>query len=219
METSVGFKDLAGFQGLVHSPGSWNNCWEQGTTPWDLGQTTPIIQHLVDSRALPKGRALVPGCGRGYDVVAMASPDRHVTGLDMSERALTLARELAASSPHAAMATTFLEADFFTWKSPQFDLIYDYTFFVAIEPSLRPSWALKMAELLKPEGELITLMFPISDHEGGPPYKVSVADYEELLVPLGFTPVSVLDNELAFGARKGQEKLGRWKKNALLVAA
>jgi hypothetical protein len=32
-------------------------------TPWDLGQPTPVILHLHQTGALPKGRALIPGCG------------------------------------------------------------------------------------------------------------------------------------------------------------
>jgi hypothetical protein len=32
-------------------------------TPWDLGKPTPVIQHLVISGTVPKGRVLVPGCG------------------------------------------------------------------------------------------------------------------------------------------------------------
>ena len=43
--------------------GGWEKCWEQGLTPWDLGHPTPIILHLHQTGALPKGRALVPGCG------------------------------------------------------------------------------------------------------------------------------------------------------------
>lgn len=43
--------------------GGWEKCWEQGVTPWDLGRPTPIILHLHQTGALPKGRALVPGCG------------------------------------------------------------------------------------------------------------------------------------------------------------
>uniref|UniRef100_A0A453QQD1 Uncharacterized protein n=1 Tax=Aegilops tauschii subsp. strangulata TaxID=200361 RepID=A0A453QQD1_AEGTS len=41
----------------------WEKSWETGVTPWDLGKPTPIIEHLVKSGTLPKGRALVPGCG------------------------------------------------------------------------------------------------------------------------------------------------------------
>ncbi|CAK7325000.1 unnamed protein product [Dovyalis caffra] len=187
----------------TESSGGWENCWEQGLTPWDLGRPTPIILHLHQTGALPKGRALVPGCGSGYDVVAMACPERYVVGLDISHKAIEKA----------------VEADFFTWQPPElFDLIFDYTFFCAIEPGLRSRWASKVQEMLKPDGELITLIFPISDHVGGPPYKVSVSDYEEVLHPMGFKAVTLVDNELSIGARKGREKLGRWKRNTIAIA-
>lgn len=88
-----------------------------------------------------------------------------------------------------------------------------YRFFCAIEPDMRLAWAQRIRDLLKPGGELITLMFPISDHVGGPPFKVSISDYEEVLLPMGFRAVSIVDNEMAIGPRKGREKLGRWKRS------
>ncbi|KAL6223681.1 hypothetical protein ACLB2K_002540 [Fragaria x ananassa] len=204
-------------QQLLHrdsTGGGWDKCWEQGVTPWDLGRPTPVIAHLHNSGGLPKGRALVPGCGTGYDVVEIACPDCHVTGLDISHNAINKALQLFSSLPNA-MHFTFLKVDFFTWHPTDlFDLIFDYTFFCAIEPDMRPAWAQKMADILKPDGELITLMFPIDDHVGGPPYKVSVSDYEEVLHPMGFKAISILDNDLAVKPRKGREKLGRWKRSA-----
>ncbi|XP_058184247.1 probable thiol methyltransferase 2 isoform X1 [Rhododendron vialii] len=192
--------------------GGWQKCWEQGLTPWDLGKPTPVLVHLHQTGALRTGRALIPGCGSGYDVVAIACPERYVVGLDKSDKAHKRAKELASSSPNAD-CLTFLNEDFFAWKPTElFDLIFDYTFFCAIEPSMRPAWASQMQYLLKPDGELITLMFPITNHAWGPPYKVSIADYEELLRPLGFKPISTVENELATGDREGREMLGRWKK-------
>ncbi|KAK9725283.1 hypothetical protein RND81_05G133800 [Saponaria officinalis] len=192
--------------------GGWDKCWEEGLSPWDLGKPTPILQHLVRNDILPKGRTLVPGCGSGYDVVTLASPERYVIGLDISESALKKARELALTSPNSS-CFSFLQADFFTWNPTElFDLIFDYTFFCAIEPKMRSAWANRMADLLKPDGELITLMFPIDDHDGGPPYKTSVADYETALHPLGFQATSIVENELAVSRRKGREKLGRWRR-------
>ncbi|XP_006442040.2 probable thiol methyltransferase 2 isoform X1 [Citrus clementina] len=202
-------------QQLMHieSSGGWEKCWEEGLTPWDIGQPAPIIVHLHQSGALPKGRALVPGCGTGYDVVAMASPERYVVGLEISDIAIKKAEELSSSLPNAKFVS-FLKADFFTWCPTElFDLIFDYTFFCAIEPEMRAAWAQKIKDFLKPDGELITLMFPISDHVGGPPYKVSVSDYEEVLHPMGFQATSIVDNKLAIGPRKGREKLGRWKRS------
>ncbi|KAG8661504.1 hypothetical protein MANES_01G010300v8 [Manihot esculenta] len=187
---------------VTNSFGGWEKCWEQGLTPWDLGQPTPALLHLHHTGSLPKGRTLVPGCGSGHDVVAIACPERYVVGLDVSDKAIKKAEELSSLSPNAN-CFTFLRADFFSWHpSELFDLIFDYTFFCAIEPEMRSRWAMQIQNLLKPDGELITLMFPIDDHIGGPPYKVSVSDYEEVLCPLGFKAVFVADNELAIKARK-----------------
>ncbi|XP_044498133.1 probable thiol methyltransferase 2 [Mangifera indica] len=214
IQTHPGVKKI---QQLIHQPSSsdtshWEKCWEEGATPWDLGKPTPIVVHLHQLGALPKGRALVPGCGTGYDVVAMACPERYVVGLEISDIAVNKAKELSSSFPNANYIT-ILKADFFTWCPTElFDLIFDYTFFCAIEPEMRSVWAQKISNLLKPDGELITLMFPISDHVGGPPYKVSVSDYEEVLHSVGFQAASIVDNELAVGPRKGREKLGRWKR-------
>ncbi|KAL3506951.1 hypothetical protein ACH5RR_032333 [Cinchona calisaya] len=202
------------FQQVFHSDSTdgWQRCWEQGVTPWDLGQPTPALVHLHKTGALPKGRALIPGCGSGHDVVAIACPDRYVVGLDLSEVAIEKAKKLSSSSSEEYLE--FLKTDFFTWCPTElFDLIFDYTFFCAIEPEMRSAWAVKIRDLLKPDGELITLIFPISDQEGGPPYKVSVTDYEEVLHPLGFESISVMENDLAVAPRMGREKLARWKRS------
>ncbi|CAN0922980.1 Probable thiol methyltransferase 2 [Linum grandiflorum] len=200
-----------------HSSGGWDKCWEQGLIPWDLGRTTPVILHLLQAGTLPKGRALVPGCGTGYDVVAMACPERFVVGLEISDKAIEKANQLFSNSPNSNHFA-FVKAEFFNWNpSEKFDLIFDYTFFCAIEPNMRPEWAQRINDLLRPDGELITLIFPISDHVGGPPYKVSVSEYEELLHPMGFKAVLIADNELAVGPRKARNSVmisDSWKREA-----
>ncbi|XVF54991.1 hypothetical protein PTKIN_Ptkin06aG0000700 [Pterospermum kingtungense] len=186
----------------TNASGGWEESWKQGVTPWDLGRPTPVILHLHHSGSLPMGRVLVPGCGTGYDVVAMACPGRSVVGLDISEKAIKKAKQMSCSLANADYFT-FLTADFFSWHPTDlFDLIFDYTFFCAIEPDMRSAWAQQIQNLLKPDGELITLMFPMDDHTGGPPYRVSIADYEEVLHPMGFKATSIVDNELAIEVRK-----------------
>ncbi|KAG8061753.1 hypothetical protein GUJ93_ZPchr0003g16717 [Zizania palustris] len=78
------------------STAGWSRCWEEGVTPWDLGQPTPAVVRLVQSGTLPAGDAttvLVPGCGTGYDVVALSSPGRFVVGLDICETAINKAKQ------------------------------------------------------------------------------------------------------------------------------
>ncbi|CAM6091866.1 unnamed protein product [Calypogeia fissa] len=188
----------------------WDQLWKEGVTPWDVGTVTPVIQDLIDKGDLPDGRALVPGCGAGYDVFALASEKRHAVGLDISETVVKAALKKAAEDSKGRWVE-FSVADFFDYApEARFDLIFDYTFFCAIDPSLRPAWAAKIADLLTQDGELITLMFPLGEFDNGPPFAVSIESYEKELNPHGFTMTSCKDNELAIGSRKGREKIARW---------
>ncbi|KAG0554993.1 hypothetical protein KC19_12G135600 [Ceratodon purpureus] len=203
-------RELTGTQPMETA---WEQCWQEGITPWDVQGVTPVVAQLLRANQLRDGKALVPGCGSGYDVVAMGSPTRSVIGLDISPTALHQAHQLAHNSPHAAQFVEFQNADFFSFSPPfKFDLVFDYTFFCAIDPSLRPRWAHKMADLLAVDGELITLMFPLDDHEGGPPFAVSMDAYEKVLSPCGFRLVSCNSEIPSLNNRTGLEKLGRWER-------
>ncbi|KAL2630498.1 hypothetical protein R1flu_015184 [Riccia fluitans] len=199
---------------VAGGPSGWDECWKEGVTPWDMGSVTPIIQHIVEQGQVPEGRILVPGCGSGYDVLAMASETRFVVGMDISETAIARAKKLASEEPRGKWVQ-FLLQDFFSYKAEAaFGFIFDYTFFCALDPSLRPLWAAKMAELLSPDGELLTLMFPIDEYEGGPPFAVSVQAYEAVLNPLGLVIVSCENSELSFPVRKSREKVARWRRTS-----
>lgn len=190
----------------------WKRTWEQAVTPWDLGTVTPAVAELLARDLLPPGRVLVPGCGSGYDVVAMAGPSRRAVGLDLSELAVQRAQQLAEGKEGAQFAE-FVSGDFFSFAAdPPFDAIFDHTFFVALEPSMRAAWAETMARLLAPSGQLITLIWPISDHQGGPPYAVTMSTYESVLQPLGFE-ATVL-KPLADSERWGKDMLVSWMRKA-----
>ncbi|KAI3846019.1 hypothetical protein MKW92_005450, partial [Papaver armeniacum] len=74
--------------------GGWDKCWEQGVTPWDLDQPTPILLQLLENKTLPKGRVLVPGCGAVRTRRdCNKNPEQYVVGLDISEIAITRARK------------------------------------------------------------------------------------------------------------------------------
>ncbi|KAK3071675.1 hypothetical protein LTR53_008215 [Teratosphaeriaceae sp. CCFEE 6253] len=146
----------------------------------------------------PRKRVLVPGCGRGYDVQLFSSHGYDAYGLDVSplaiERAVALSGEPSVpaeypSSLNGRGRVEYLLADFFTDNflsrtgGGAFDVIYDYTFLVALPPSMRPAWAKRMSELLAAEGHLICLEFPLGKDPktGGPPHGVTAQLYEQLL--------------------------------------
>mmetsp|Transcript_27092 Transcript_27092/g.50651 ORF Transcript_27092/g.50651 Transcript_27092/m.50651 type:complete len:232 (+) Transcript_27092:61-756(+) len=214
----------------------WNVMWNEGIevgAKFDMQSPSPALVKLEREGLLPKGRALVPGCGRGYDVTFLASTDRSVLGLDIADKAVDTARARAQAlvdddsvefTAQQLSQVEFSAVSFFDLPSDQdrdkFNLIYDYTFLCAMAPSLRQRWAEQMSALLLPGGELVTLIFPICDKPDGPPYAMSQDLVRELLEGVGLEAVflEALPSELCHPGRDGtgiwdaSSALGRWRK-------
>ncbi|CAK3743225.1 S-adenosyl-L-methionine-dependent methyltransferase [Lecanosticta acicola] len=196
-------------------PGHWDALWKQKVTPWDrsgpsiaLKDTTTSHSDIFGSPLHSSGekrkRAFVPGCGRGYDVLLLASLGYDTYGLDASENAIEAARKLQAESKDSetyapqdsnvgAGKVKFMRNDFFNddflsdTDGGSFDLIFDYTFLCALPPELRPSWAKRMSELLSPNGHLVCLEWPLGKDPkaGGPPHGLSSDLYVQLFAHPG----------------------------------
>ncbi|KAF8450796.1 hypothetical protein L210DRAFT_3500099 [Boletus edulis BED1] len=174
---------------MKESPVSgWDDAWKIGLTPWDSGDIQPALRDLIlfNELDLPKaGRALVPGCGRGYDAAFIASHlGLDALAIDISPTAVQAARENPSAISGASV--TFEATDFFELSVPDgqhFNLIYDHTFFVAIPPVRRCDWGKQISALLKPGGYLVTLVFPLNlpVDEDGPPFFVKPEHYAEVL--------------------------------------
>ncbi|KAI9218239.1 S-adenosyl-L-methionine-dependent methyltransferase [Blastocladiella britannica] len=190
---------------------------QQIVTPWDKGEIAPALASLLAQSRIPNGRVLVPGCGRGCDVLALGTPDRKAYGIDISPTA------------HPNPQAKFVLADFFAFTNadlepstgsatsgvPQFDALYDYTFMCALPPSMRSDWAARVAALVRPGGTLVTLMYPIDASrplDEGPPFPVNPDVYRGLLADK-FEEVEVSKCE-SFAARKGLEMVGVWTRRS-----
>ncbi|RUS17439.1 S-adenosyl-L-methionine-dependent methyltransferase [Endogone sp. FLAS-F59071] len=195
----------------------WDKLWVSSTTPWDHGGVSPALVQLVEERGYPlpqEGRVLVPGCGRGYDVFYLANEKRHVCGLDISPTAIEEVKKIQHSRNFPESFANFICDDFFKFPVPNglYDLVYDYTFFCALPSTMRSDWASRMAEIIRPGGSLICLIFPISEHEGGPPFSVTVEIYRKLLTP--FFEELLLDDCKSHSSRQGKEKISVWERRA-----
>ena len=112
----------------------WENMWAGGLAPgaaFDCnGPSATLVGALSRLPTPPPGSsAFVPGCGRGYDCLALASHgfDR-VVGLELSSSAATAAREYIAGSgsPHAEKVIIEV-GDFFlpdVLPEAKFDLVW-----------------------------------------------------------------------------------------------
>ena len=182
---------------------------------WDAEQ-------IVGVGPPPLGNCLVPGCGSGYAVAAFARSGRHAIGVEISKSAACAARAhmLDESLPVSSSALpggswTVLERDFFALSLQRVDVIYDATFLCSLLPEQRERWAAKCAELLDAQGELLTLIFPVANYEGGPPYAVSTQLLRSLLEPHGLRAMSMARVPPELRARPqfrgAEEWFARWR--------
>ncbi|KDR76471.1 hypothetical protein GALMADRAFT_66885 [Galerina marginata CBS 339.88] len=202
-------------------PSTWELTWQQGVTPWDAGDSQPSLKEAVESSGLDmprSGRALVPGCGSGYDIQYLSlALGLHTLGLDIADTAIKRANELIekAKSTHPNLDARVINQDFFAFNPPEgqrFDLIYDHTFFCAIPPSMRKDWGSQMSNLVKPGGYLITIVYPMLPYvETGPPYYIRPEHFEEIL---SSDFVKVLDKipEVSSASHEGKERILVWRR-------
>ncbi|EGF83244.1 hypothetical protein BATDEDRAFT_84793 [Batrachochytrium dendrobatidis JAM81] len=194
---------------------NWEELWKVNNIRWDQGDVTPAITQFLAETPTPLGESvIVPGCGMGYDVLAFAKAGyKSSLGLDMAPTSTAQAKAHAAKDDHPLVANAHFETgDFFEIKNRQFDLLFDYTFACAIEPSLRDAWAAQVAALIKPGGYALILMFPLRDSEGGPPYKWSVMEYSKYLEP-NFEVVYIKECG-GQEDRKAIQRISLWKRRS-----
>ena len=58
-----------------------------------------------------------------------------------------------------------------------FDFIFEYVTYCAINPERRKEFAQKISSLLKTGGRLISILFPVDRREGGPPFSVDIKEF------------------------------------------
>ncbi len=76
----------------------WDLVYWLKKTPWDTGITPPEIVAMIDSGKVSIGRALDLGCGTGTNAIYLAQKGFAVTGIDISRRAISLAKRKARSA-------------------------------------------------------------------------------------------------------------------------
>jgi hypothetical protein len=206
---------------VLATSGGWDGAWRAGVTPWETGAAAPALVALLSSSVLPPGAALVPGCGSGADVIAMARAGRDVVGADVAPTAVAAAvRALSAEPPAVRARARVMVADVLAAapaeEEKKYAVIWDYAFLAALEPSSRPAWAAAMRRLLTPggagAGQLVTLLFPVGEFAGGPPFAVKSSALAALLAAEGFACLEerALRAEESFAPRAGREVLMRW---------
>lgn len=195
----------------------WEARYQAADMPWEKGTAAPPLIELLaksDSDLWGNAAVLVPGCGLGHDVRALATSGRNAHGLDLSPTAISLASAQPTVGSESYQLGNFLDPG---WQSGiKISSIWEHTCFCAIDPSHRPAYALATARILSPGGILAGVFFlnPFDPGEDrtGPPFGATLEEIMNLFSPW-FEQVDGWTPQQAYPGREDREWLGIFRRN------
>lgn len=163
----------------------WEERYQNNQTGWDIGEPAPpFVDFMNGPDAVPSGKMIVLGCGRGYDALFFAGQGFEVVGVDFAPSAISICQE-RAKAMGLETRTHFEQADIFELLprySQFFDYVLEYTCFCAILPEKRPQYVQLVRGLLKPGGRIIATFFT-HGKAGGPPFDTNEKELRQLFSP------------------------------------
>jgi hypothetical protein len=154
-----------------------------------------------------RGRALVPGCGRGHEVALAVEHGLDATGLDIAPTGVAEAR---VRYPH--LAERFVTGSLFDPPKEMrgaYDVVLEHTCMSALPPVMRADYRRGIDLTLRREGLLIGVWFidpALDPGQEGPPYPLSVAELTALFAE-GYEIVDDYVPDVALGGREGRERV------------
>ena len=146
-------------------------------TPWDTGITPPEIVAMIESGQVPIGRALDLGCGTGTNAITLARQGFEVIGIDVSRRALALARRKVRAAQLADRVR--LECGDVTllrrWvPDDSLDFAFDIGCFHNLNAEARRRYVSALTAVLKPGAVYMLYAFePQADRRGVAPDEIA----------------------------------------------
>lgn len=183
----------------------WNTRYQENRLGWDIGYPSTPLKTYIDQLVETEIRILIPGGGNSYEAEYLF--EKGFTNVFVVDVAETTKENFLNRVP-AFPKEQFLVQDFFDLNAT-FDLVLEQTFFCALHPSYRKSYAKKMNQLLNPKGKLVGLLFdfPLND---GPPFGGSKEEYEGYFKP--YFQIEVLEHCYnSIPPRQGKELFFRLK--------
>ena len=157
----------------------WDQRYAEGADRWTLDAAPAVLEQVIAAYAEPL-RVLVPGAGVGTDAFAWARHRHVVTALDFAPRAIATMR---ARAQELGLALETIEVD--VTAPPvglrgRIDLVWEQTCLCALPPEQRRPYLEAMATILRPQGEMVALLWNHGEAEG-PPYDMAPAVVEEMV--------------------------------------
>jgi methyl halide transferase len=159
----------------------WQNRYDQGTTGWDRGQPSPGLAWFQKRvRVTDCPRVLVPGCGRGHEVLALAAAGFSVTAVDFAPAAV---EQLQATLKSHQVTAEVLQANLMDYEpADPFDAIYEQTCLCALHPEQWTQYIQNLSQWLRPGGLLFAIFMQTTNPEG-PPFACRLPQMRQLFRP------------------------------------
>lgn len=142
---------------MPRPPHDFDAIYAGGTPGWDIGRAQPPFDHLATAGKLV-GRVLDAGCGTGEHALMAASLGHEALGVDMSVRAIELAKGKATER---GVEARFVVADALRLVDlgEQFDTVLDCGLFHVLEDGERQPYVGSLAEVVPRGGRYHMLCF------------------------------------------------------------
>lgn len=127
--------------------------------PWNIETPPDILQDLIKSNILSPCKIIELGCGAGNYVRYFSKMGFDATGVDISEKAIEIARELAQKS---GVTCEFIAADVLGDMSEiktKYDFVYDWELLHHIFPEDRNKYIENVYRLLLTQGRYLSVCF------------------------------------------------------------
>jgi len=127
--------------------------------PWNVETPPDILRDLIKSINISPCKVIELGCGVGNYIRYLSGRGFEATGVDISEKAIDIARELAQK---AGVTCEFIAADVLGDMSEikrKYDFVYDWELLHHIYPEDRNKYIENVHKLLKREGHYMSVCF------------------------------------------------------------
>jgi SAM-dependent methyltransferase len=152
----------------------WSGKYQNNLTGWDAGAVTTPIKTYIDQLSDKSVPILIPGCGFGHEAAYLYDHGfNNVTVIDLAPEPIAHLKDRCPNWSD----DNLIVGNFFDHNG-QYDIIFEQTFFCALNPEMRPAYASKATDLLSPGGKLVGVLFNISIPGPNPPYGGSADEYK-----------------------------------------
>ncbi len=149
----------------------WDRRYVDDDLPWDTGRPDTYLVRTVSRWPVRRGTVLDVGCGTGTNTIWLARQGFDAVGLDISARAVEIARERAAA---AGVSCRFLRDDFLTCPLLPGSCVFVFDrgcFHAAAGEEARVAFARQVASCLAEDGLWLSMIGNADDEvqDKGPP--------------------------------------------------